>query len=426
MRLSRVLLVTNNFPPVRGGSAVVYGSLARFAGGRVIAVAPRRSYADGLPLIGWREHDRCAPYRVVRLPLLRTLLDPTPNGWQRLVRLFADTAIRVRLAAMLLSLIVAEGTRAVCIGELVASGWIVTLLRWVPGVRVVIYVHGEEITTADPYDRDANRRRRTLLAADGIVAVSRFTQTALRRLLGAAARQNIILIENGVDTERFTPRSRRPDLVARYQLAKNFVFVSVCRLLEKKGLDQAIRAFAVARCRHPACRYLIVGSGPYRATLERIAMEEGVAVSVEFAGEVSDQELADHYCLGDAFIMPNRRLENGDTEGFGLVFLEANASGLPVIAGQDGGSTDAVRHGVNGLVVDGRSVAAIARAMLALIEEPALRARLRAAGLAAARQAGWAGKAEQFVRLCLGEAPAPRTTRNDPQSESSGRLLDRR
>jgi phosphatidylinositol alpha-1,6-mannosyltransferase len=123
---------------------------------------------------------------------------------------------------------------------------------------------------------------------------------------------------------------------------------------------------------------------------------------VVFVGQVADDELADHYRLGDVFIMPNRELPNGDTEGFGLVFLEANSCGLPVIAGRDGGSTDAVQDGGNGLVVNGHSVDDIAAAMLRLKEDPDLRARLRAQGLMVAARAGWAEKARAFLAICLG------------------------
>jgi phosphatidylinositol alpha-1,6-mannosyltransferase len=145
--------------------------------------------------------------------------------------------------------------------------------------------------------------------------------------------------------------------------------------------------------------YLVVGDGPYRAALEAIAAERGMTDKVAFAGAVAEEELVDHYALGDVFVMPNRRLANGDTEGFGLVFLEANACGLPVIAGSDGGSIDAVRDGVNGLLVDGHSVDAIARAMLELRRDPALRARLRAGGLEAAAAADWRHKAQAFLGL---------------------------
>ena len=396
-----VLLVANNFPPVRGGSAVVYENLARHSAGAVAVVAPRRNYVDGLPLIGWREHDRTAGYRVIRLPLLRTVLAGASGGRpSRLRFLGGDLWIRARLLLVLLLLRRRLRVRAVCVGELLASAWLLAALRRFGRVRTLVYVHGEEITTEDPYDGDGTRRRAGLRAADQIIVVSRFTENAVRALLGPEVPASIRLIENGVDTARFTPRPRRPDLLALYGIAGCFVFVSVCRLLEKKGVDNAIRAFATLRPRHPALRFLVVGSGPFRDQLEAIAAGSGVAAEVVFTGGVPKDDLVDHYCLGDVFVMPNRRVGNGDTEGFGLVFLEANACGVPVIAGQDGGSADAVTDGENGLVVDGASVPAIARAMERLLTDGGLRQRLGRRGAEIAAAADWRNKAAAFLACC--------------------------
>ncbi len=405
MRRARVLLVANNFPPVRGGSAVVYGNMARFARGQIVVLAPRLNYLDGLPLIGWREQDRRAPYRTVRISLLRTVISLAEERgrFRRLRFALVDLRIRIDTAAAVLRLILCDRIRTVCVGELLASGWLISLLRFLPGIRLIAYVHGEEITTQEPYDQH-NRRRRALRAVHRIVVVSRFTFEAVRRLLDEAAIGKMSLIANGVDTSRFGPRGKRQDSLELYRLEGSFVFISVCRLLEKKGVDNAIRAFTKVARRHPGCRYLIVGSGPYRPTLEAIAAEAEVADRVRFAGQVSEEDLVDCYCLGDVFVMPNRELPNGDTEGFGLVFLEANACGLPVIAGHDGGSTDAVQHGVNGLVVDGRSVDEISAAMLALREDAVLRERLRSGALQVAAAAGWPAKTEAFLALCGGTA----------------------
>jgi phosphatidylinositol alpha-1,6-mannosyltransferase len=400
----RVLLVANNFPPVRGGSAVVYANLATSAPQRIIVLAPRFGYTDGLPIIGWREHDRRAPYRVIRLRLLRTTIsDATPRGLRKLLFRGWDAAIRLRLAYVVLRAVLRDNVRAICVGELLASSWIIHAFRWLPGVRMVAYVHGEEITTEDLYDRGHARARRALAGCDEIIVVSEFTLAAVRSLVGTGPQPRISLIRNGVDTRRFRPSAKSAELLALYQLEGCFVFVSVCRLLEKKGIDHTIRAFTRVLRRHPASRYLIVGTGPYQDTLAALAAAEGVADRVVFAGQVSDDDLAEHYQLGDVFVMPNRRLENGDTEGFGLVFLEANACGLPVIAGNDGGSTDAVQHGLNGLVVDGRSVDRIADAMLAMQEDPTLYARLRKGGLQVATEAGWEEKGRAFLRVCTGD-----------------------
>jgi phosphatidylinositol alpha-1,6-mannosyltransferase len=413
----RVLLIANNFPPVRGGSASVYENIARCAGGDVIVLAPSVSYADGLPVIGWREHDRQAPYRIVRLPLLRTTIGAgTASGLAatlpgrlafRLAFLLWDVLIRLRLAWTLLRLVVGERVRTVCVGELLASGWLLHMLRLVPGVRTVAYVHGEEITTRDGRDVGNRRGRRALLCSDAVVVVSRFTQRAVDALLGSDARGRTALIENGVDTRRFRLGDRPRDLAALYGLdGGGFVFVSVCRLVEKKGVDMAIRAFAQVHRAHPGSRYLVVGTGPHEAALHALAAAEGVADAVVFAGQVSDDELVEHYRLGDAFVMPNRAMPDGDTEGFGLVFLEANGCGLPVIAGRDGGSPDAVRHGVNGLVVDGRSVDEIAAAMLALLGDGALREALRQRALETASKAGWEERTRAFLRTCAAPTPA--------------------
>jgi phosphatidylinositol alpha-1,6-mannosyltransferase len=402
--MTAILMITSNFPPVRGGSAVVYGNLAGCLSDSIVVMAPRENYVNGLPLIGWREHDRAASCRIVRLPLLRTRINSNREGRTRLRFLVSDLAIRIRVTAVLIWLLLTTGARTLCVGELLASGWILRLCRWLPLIRSIVYVHGEEVTTANAYDPDRRGAFAALRAADRIVVVSRFTQEAVRSLIGAGSDHKITLIENGLDTQRFRPLGKRQDLLELYQLQGRFVFVSVCRLVEKKGIDNTIRAFVAVQKRHPDSRYLIVGSGPYETYLNGLVAELGVGKGVVFAGDVTEEDLVSHYCLGDAFVMPNRALADGDTEGFGLVFLEANGCGLPVIAGRDGGSRDAVQDGVNGLVVDGRSVASIETAMLSLIEDPLLRERLIQEGKKVAAAADWQGKAAQFVEVCGGDA----------------------
>lgn len=404
-----VLLIANNFPPVRGGSGMVYASIARACNGRVLVLAPRIGYSDGLPLIGWREHDRRATYPVVRIPLLRTVMVRPGTGLRRLMLIVSDLLIRLRLCVVVAALLLRERPKAVCIGELLASSWLVQALALVPGLRTIVYVHGEEITTEDPYDRTASRRRRALRAADGIVVVSEFTRKAVGSFLGGVDFSKVALIENGVDTQHFCVAPKNEWLMDSYGLRDHFVFISVCRLLPKKGIDHALEAFARLVEIYPDSRYLIVGSGSYEKALHTLAADLGISAFVRFAGEVPDRELVDHYRLGDVFIMPNRELPNRDTEGFGLVFLEANACGLPVIAGQDGGSKDAVIHGRNGLVVDGHSIVEILHAMVLLREDTALRDALRQGGLAAAARADWKWKAEAFLAFCA--MPAARSDR---------------
>lgn len=397
---SRCLVVANTFPPVHGGSAVVYDSLARFGRGRVTVLAPRQDYRFDWPIRYWREFDRVAPFAVHRIHLLRTpLLDDAPSLRKRIMAALQDVAIRIDLLRAIRRLTRDQAIDVVCIGELVASGWLAASCRRLFGLRSIVYIHGEEISSRMSYDVDGHRRRRALAQADGVVAVSRFTRAALETTMGVPAGK-IALISNGVDLQRFVPRPRRADLLARYNLAGRRVLLTVGRLYARKGMDRVIESLPDVRRVLPDISYLLVGDGPYMADLERLATALGVRDAVVFAGSVPDTELIDHYALADGFIMANREMPDGDTEGFGLVFLEANACGIPVIAGKAGGSVDAVADGVNGLVVDGNEPPQIAAAILRLFQDDALRQRLIETGRAVAARSGWDSRVDQFLALC--------------------------
>lgn len=396
----RCLVVANTFPPVHGGSAIVYDSLARFGAGRVSVLAPRDDYRDGQPVQGWREFDRAAPFRVHRIRLLRTLLLPeSASLLQRIVGLSQDLVIRISVLWAIRRIARAERIAVVCIGELVAGGWLARTCRVLFGLRSLIYVHGEEVSTRARYDERGLRRRRALASTDGVIAVSRFTRDILTDGFGVPATK-IQLVSNGVDLARFTPRPRSATLMARYGLRGRKVLLTISRLYARKGMDRVIESLPRVRQHIPDIVYLIVGEGSYRPNLEQLVALHELQAHVVFAGGVPGYELADHYSLGDVFIMANREMPDGETEGFGLVFLEANACGLPVIAGQAGGSVDAVADQVNGLLVDGTDVTAIADAIVQVFEDDGLRARLRDGGAAVAGAAGWDRRVEQFLGFC--------------------------
>jgi phosphatidylinositol alpha-1,6-mannosyltransferase len=396
----RCLVVANTFAPVHGGSAVVYDSLARFGAGRVSVLAPMEDYRDGTPIPGMQAFDRTAPFRVHRVRRLRTRLSQeTPGRHQRVMSLLQDLAIRWDVLRTIRHIARTENVGVLCIGELVAGGWLARAARPLLGLRSLIYVHGEEITTNTSYDTDGRRRRGSLAAADGVVAVSRFTRDLLVEAFGVPAAK-VELISNGVDIGRFAQRPKSADLQRRYDLRDNLVLLTVGRLYARKGVDRVIDALPAIRQRFPTIRYLVVGDGPYRSSLEDAALRLGVRDAVIFAGAVVDTELADHYSLADLFVMANRAMPDGDTEGFGLVFLEANATGLAVVAGQAGGSVDAVTDGVNGLVIDGNDPDAIAGAVNRLLGDDELRGAIASRGLQVARAASWERRVEQFLRYC--------------------------
>ncbi|HEY1411234.1 MAG TPA: glycosyltransferase, partial [Rhodopila sp.] len=210
---NRCLVVANTFPPIHGGSAIVYDSLARFGAGRVSVLAPKEDYRDGWPIQGWREFDRSAPFKVHRIRLLRTLFLPEDAGiLQRIRGLLADVAIRLAVLHGIGRIVRTEKIAVLCIGELVAGGWLARACRVLFGLKTVIYIHGEEISTRTDYDEGGQRRRRALNAANGVVAVSRFTRDMLISDFDVPNRK-IELVSNGVDLARFVPRPRPDDLV---------------------------------------------------------------------------------------------------------------------------------------------------------------------------------------------------------------------
>ncbi len=268
------------------------------------------------------------------------------------------------------------------------------LKRWLR-LPYVIFAHGNEVLNLVnqgdrlrwPVPRDSLRR------ADTVIAVSHYTADLVRRLGVAPAR--IQVVHPGCDSTRFRPRPVDPELRRRLLGGDHPgpVLLTVGNLVARKGQDMVIRALPRVLARVPDLTYLVVGQGRDRAMLERLAQAEGVADRVRFAGALPGALLADIYNLGDLFVMPSReRREQADVEGFGLVYLEANACGKPVIGGHSGGVPDAIADGETGLLVPPEQPDAIATAILRLLTEPALARRLGQQGRErVVRDFGWAG-----------------------------------
>lgn len=306
----------------------------------------------------------------------------------------------VRVFARVVQIVRRERIAVIVIGELVYGGWLVIPCRFLLRRKVVLYIHGEELTIdRQPLTIAQSLRGAHLRLAHAIVTVSRFGERALIERYGVPPGK-IALITNGIDLDRFRPRPDSPALRARYGLTDQRILLTVGRLSERKGMDRVIEALSDILSHHPDLHYLIVGEGEYRPHLVRLVAEHRLGDHVTFAGGVSDEDLLDHYAIAHIFVMPHRELASGDTEGFGVVFLEANACGVPVVAGIAGGAPDAVRDGVNGLTVNGDDVSAIAQVVMRLLEDAALRERLHAGGLAHAREADCRSKVAEFLNLC--------------------------
>ncbi|MFO1432218.1 MAG: glycosyltransferase family 4 protein [Candidatus Competibacteraceae bacterium] len=349
---------------------------------------------------GWQAHDAGAPYQVYRLELLRPLaVESRSRLYSLWLFLTSDLPLKLKVLLETLRIIHHEGINLICVGELNSISWLGLICqRWL-GIKMINYIHGEEVITELGYRNFDQRRRNYLHRTNAIVAVSQFTRNVLVNKMGVDP-DKIELICNGVDLDRFQPAPKDKVLLERYHLQGKRIILTVGRLVERKGIDMTLRALPRVLAQYPDSHYLIIGKGPYQSTLETLAHTLQVEDHVTFAGAVPNAELVAHYCLCDLFVMPNRELADYDTEGFGLVFLEANACGKAVIGGRAGGAVEAVRDGENGLLVDGMKPDEIAAAIIRLLGEDTLRQRLEQQGLTMARAAGLERGARRFQALC--------------------------
>jgi phosphatidylinositol alpha-1,6-mannosyltransferase len=174
--------------------------------------------------------------------------------------------------------------------------------------------------------------------------------------------------------------------------------------VSRKGQDSLIKAIPSIAANVPGVRVLIVGDGPDAPRLRGLVASLGLSDLVIFAGHVEWSDLPAHYAAGDVFAMPCRTRGSGlDVEGLGIVFLEASASGLPVIAGQSGGAPETVQSGRTGVVVDGRDVGEVAFAAIDLLRHPGRAACWGANGRAwVSNQWNWDRSATRLAELLSG------------------------
>lgn len=357
--MSRVLLVSNDFPPRRGGIQSYLGEFVTRlvdAGTHDVTVyAPRWKGADVFD-----DAARDAGYRVVRHPT--TLMLPVPTVDTRMRRLIAEHDIDT-----------------VWFGAAAPLALLAPRARQAGATRVLASTHGHEVGWSMlPVARSVLRRIGD--STDVVTFVSRYTRSRFAPAFGPAA--SLEYLPPGVDSDRFRPDpAARAELRKRYGLGERPTVVCLSRLVPRKGQDVLIKALPTIRRRVDGAALVIVGGGPYLETLRKLAQDRGVADHVTFTGGIPGDELPAHHAFADVFAMPCRTRGSGmDVEGLGIVYLEASAAGVPVIAGESGGAPEAVQHNKTGLVVDGTSVDKVADAVSELLTDRDRAAAMGAAG----------------------------------------------
>jgi phosphatidylinositol alpha-1,6-mannosyltransferase len=338
----RTLVVTNDFPTRQGGiEAFVFALCQRMPAEQVVV------YTASMP--GDWEHDAALAYPVVRDP--SRMLVPTPAVAKRVTAAFDRYACD-----------------RVVFGAAAPLGLLAPSLRAAGARRLIGLTHGHETWWARvPVARQALRRIGR--STDALTYVGRYTRDVIATALDPSDARRMVRLTPGVDTDVFAPGVGGETIRKQFGLGSDQpVVVCVARLTPRKGQDTLIRAWPYVTQSVPDAALLLVGDGPYRPTLQRLAHETGARVI--FTGPVPWQQIPPYFDAGDVFAMPCRtRLGGLEPEALGIVFLEAQATGLPVIVGDSGGAPDAVLHGETGYVVDPYNPAAVAAKLTTLLRD---------------------------------------------------------
>jgi len=353
------LFITNDFGPRAGGiETFVHGLIERLPKGSVIV------YTSAQPNAAEFDAKWLQEFGVEVIRDRSKILLPTP----RVIKA-CQGIIRVR-----------KLTR-VAFGAAAPLGIMSRALRRVGVEKIVALTHGHEVWWAKvpPFSFAIRYLSKDL---DALTYLGSYTKGEISRALSKADLSKLVQIAPGIDVEHFLPTDSS---VLRNELGliDKSVIISVGRLVHRKGQDKLIASLPAIKTEIPNVHLVLVGVGPHRDYLEKLARKLQVTDCVTFIGRINYAELPKYICVGDIFAMPSRsRLFGLEVEGLGIVYLEASSCGLPVVGGKSGGAPDAVLVGETGLVVDGTNTSEIAQACIELLSNPELSALMGNAGRA--------------------------------------------
>lgn len=357
--VTRILVLALDFPPVPGGISRYLGEIAKHMPPEILRVI-------GLPTPGYRDFDAQKNYSVQRLGL--------PSQWSPFRR-----SLKYIAPLYLWRLIRERKVRTVLCGQ---AHYSLMLPAWtyerMTGVPYVVFAYGFDLL--HPQIRIYRRPFNSMLkSATTVITISRPVE---KIAVGLGVRTDKIqLVRPNIDPATLASSITSETILHKHALHGSKCILTVGRLVERKGHDTVIRALPKIRDAVPDIHYLIAGTGPNERTLKTLAEDLGLSKNVTFAGYVSENELAAYYQACDVFVMISRELpDKGDIEGFGIVYLEANLFGKPVVAGRSGGVTDAVIHERTGLLVDPYEPEEVANAVVRLLINPGLASELGGTG----------------------------------------------
>lgn len=275
-------------------------------------------------------------------------------------------------------------------GNIRPIGYAVAWASMRVGIPYIVYVNGGDLLRERQKATKSKLKRATARMiferASGVAATSKWVADltdAVMEQVGVKVMPPVAALDLGTDPKMFSPERDTGRLRSQWGVEDAPLMLTVARLVPHKGQDVGIRALASLKDEFPELRYVLVGEGHDEARLRAIALELGVMDKVVFAGAISEEDLPEAYATSTVYIGPSRVDNEINVEGFGISFLEASSSGLPVVAGDSGGVRSAVRDGETGFVLPPSDVAAWSEAIRRLLSDDALRIRTGEAGRAA-------------------------------------------
>ena len=347
------LLFTLEYPPFKGGVASVYGNIVEYWSGEITVLTGDK--------------------------LLK------PHWLFALLRLWR--AVRKNKA------------RTVLVGHLLPLGTVTWLLAKIVNIRYTVFLHGMDFAQAVGVARKKKLARRILRDAERIIAMNSYTAGLVQREFGNEIGTKVVVVNPGVNLEISNKNAEIiKRLEERYNLKNKIILLQVGRLVERKGVDKVLEALPAVAKECPDLVYVIVGTGPEQKNYELRIKNDELCDNVFLITDADDAEVNAWYDLCDIFIMISREI-NGDFEGFGIVYLEANAHGKPVVAGDSGGVRDAVKNDLTGLLVNPESADEIKNAIIKLYHDEFLRRRLGQRGREWVKSFEWREQVEKMQKI---------------------------
>jgi phosphatidyl-myo-inositol dimannoside synthase len=353
-----ILVITNDFGPRTGGiETFVMGLLERIVDHKVVVFTSQQGDTS--------EYD------------------------QQWLKKFDVQVIRDRSKILLPSLRVAKRAKEIAQShniEVLVFGAAAPLALMAPKLRkagvkkIIALTHGHEVWWARifPFNLAIKRIGNSV---DHLTYLGEFTRKAISRSLSQKSIDSMVKIAPGIDTSHFSPQADATQRRTELGLEDKKIIISVGRLVHRKGQDKLIEAFPTIVREIPNAHLLIVGEGPYRAHLEKLVEKLSLKANVTFVGRIFFNDLPSYLSASDVFVMPSRsRFFGLEVEGLGIVYLEASACAIPVVAGVSGGAPDAVQEGITGLCVDGTNVGQIAEAVIHICSDSKRATKMGLAG----------------------------------------------